>query len=112
MQQTNKRNSFVSEEERKWLLEQEQPYEVRKKLNHIEEYIDYDERYEDYIREEIVERSNEDRERWLSILKKDRERMNDIQWESRKKEINIMIDEGIIDKYITNIITYIETTHK
>lgn len=107
IEQINKKRTLFSEEEIEWLRKQE-PKEYRQSLRRIKEYIDYDERYHDYFEEELKSQYMENYKRWMTILKHDRERMDDAQWESRKREVNIMIEEGILGNYITNIIAYIE----
>ena len=112
MEQVNKRNSFLSEEERKWLSEQDEPKELRKKLNNIDEYADYDERYDDYFREEIKKKDKEDRERWLSIFKKERETLSSEAWMERRNGIVLMVNEGIVEPYVKDIFDYVDRLHK
>ena len=108
MEHINKHQGFLSEEERKWLSELDEPREVRKKLNHLEEYTDYDERYDDYFREEIKKKDKEDRERWLSVFKEERETLSDEAWRERRNGIVIMVNEGIIEPYVKDIFDYVE----
>ena len=108
MEQINKQHGFLSDSERKWLSEQDEPKELRKKLNHIEEYTDYDERYDDYFREEIRKKDKEDRERWLSVFRKERATLSDEDWNKRGKEIVFMVNEGIIEPYVKDIFKHVE----
>lgn len=77
----------------------------------MKDYSDYDERYDDYFRETIKRKFEEEKEMWLSIFKKERIEHDEEFWKNRRNSIVIMVNDGILNTEILKILDYVERNY-
>lgn len=92
-------------------MNRQEPNEARNRIKHIKDFTDYDERYDDYFRETIKRKCDEEREMWLGILKKERTEHNEEWWKNRRNGIVIMVNEGILNTDILSLLDYVERNY-
>lgn len=107
------KRDFLTEQDKKILdsyMEKER--RLVEKTNLREEYIDYDEKYDDYFREEIVHRKEETNKKLYESLADQKSKHTIEWWNSKKFELYLMIDEGMWDKSVIPVIELVDRNVK